>query len=102
MKAFFGKTGTRTLFQIECSTGKDVKKHSFIQKEDEILLLPARQFKVTSCLDSGNDLHIIQLKEIEPKYPLLEPVPLPDPNPHLTPLKPISSIQPMIATNLSG
>ena len=101
-ESFFGKTGTRTLFQIECSTGKDVKKHSFIQKEDEILLLPARQFKVTSCLDSGNDLHIIQLKETEPKYPLLEPVPLPDPNPHPPPPKPISSIQPMIATNLSG
>ena len=101
-ESFFGKTGTRTLFQIECSTGKDVKKHSFIQKEDEILLLPARQFMVTSCLDSGNDLHIIQLKETEPKYPLLEPVPLPDPNPHPPPPKPISSIQPMIATNLSG
>ena len=76
-KQFFGKIGTRTLFQIECSTGKDVKNHSFIQKEDEILLLPARQFKVTSCLDSGNGLHIIQLLETEPKFPLLEPIPLP-------------------------
>ena len=80
---FFGKSGTRTLFQIECHSGKDVKNHSSMQHEDEILLLPARQFLVTSCLDSGNGLHIIQLKETEPKFPLLEPVSLPTPNlPH--------------------
>ncbi|CAF1090304.1 unnamed protein product [Adineta steineri] len=74
---FFGKTGTRTLFQIECHTGKDIKNHSFIQHEDEILLLPARQFSVKGCLDSGNGLHIIQLEETEPVDPLLEPVSVP-------------------------
>ncbi|CAF0994136.1 unnamed protein product [Adineta steineri] len=76
---FFGKTGTRTLFQIDCETGKDIKSHSFIKKEDEILLLPARQFQVKSCLNSGNGLHIIQIKEIQPAFPLLEPVSLPYP-----------------------
>lgn len=70
---FFGKTGTRTLFQIDCETGKDIKKHSLIQTEDEILLLPARQFQVMSCLDSGNGLHIIQIKETQPSFPLLQP-----------------------------
>ncbi|CAF4895945.1 unnamed protein product, partial [Rotaria sp. Silwood2] len=74
---FFGKTGNRTLFQIECTTAKDVKKHSFVASEDEILLLPARQFQVTSCLDSGHGLHIVQLTELKPQYDLLEPVPLP-------------------------
>ncbi|CAF3100200.1 unnamed protein product [Rotaria sp. Silwood2] len=74
---FFGKTGTRTLFQIDCHTGKNIKNHSFLPKEDEILLLPGRQFQVKSCLDSGNELHIIQIKEIEPPYPLLEPVSVP-------------------------
>ena len=34
-----------------------------MQHEDEILLLPARQLVVTSVLNSGNGLHIIQLKE---------------------------------------
>ena len=53
-----------------------MKNHSFLQQEDEILLLPARQLVVTSCLGSGNGLHIIQLKEIEPKIPLLEHVSL--------------------------
>ncbi|CAF0873897.1 unnamed protein product [Adineta steineri] len=74
---FFGKTGTRTLFQIECHTGKDIKNHSFIHNEDEILLLPARQFSVKGCLDSGNGLHMIHLEETEPAYPLLEPIPKP-------------------------
>jgi hypothetical protein len=95
---FFGKSGTRTLFQIECQSGKDVKNHSSIQQEDEILLLPARQFMVTSCLNPAKDLYMIQLKETEPKFPLLEPVSLPAPPPP----KPISTIQPLIATNLSG
>ena len=78
---FFGKTGTRTLFQIDCYSGKDVKSHSFIQQEEEILLLPARQFVVKACLDSGNGLHIIQLQETEPEYPLLQPISLPNPTP---------------------
>ena len=85
---FFGKTGTRTLFQIDCNSGKDVKNHSFIQQEDEILLLPAREFMVKSCLDSGNGLHIIQLQETEPEYPLLEPISLPNPTPKPKP-KPV-------------
>jgi hypothetical protein len=76
---FFGKTGSRTLFQIDCNTGRDIKKHSFIKQENEILLLPARKFQVISCLNSGNDLHIIQIKEIEPAFPLIEPVSLPNP-----------------------
>ena len=74
---FVGKTGKRTLFQIECHAGKNVKNHSFVSTEDEILLLPARQFVVRGCLDLGNQLYMIQLKEIDPKYPLLEPIPAP-------------------------
>ena len=74
---FFGKSGTRTLFQIDCHTGKNIKNHSFISSENEILLLPARQFTVKGWLDSGNGLHIIQLEEIDPAYPLIEPVSVP-------------------------
>lgn len=72
---FLGKKGVRTLFTIECHTGKDIRKYSFYQGEDEILLLPGRQFKVVSCLDSGNNLYMIHLKEIEPPFPLLAPIP---------------------------
>ena len=102
VESFFGKTGTRTLFQIECHSGKDIKNHSFIQQEDEILLLPARQLRVTSCLDSGNGLYIIQLKETEPKYPLLEPVPLPDLTSDRKPSNPVPWLPPTIAKTPSG
>jgi hypothetical protein len=69
---FFGKSGTRTLFSIECNSGKDIQRHSLYPTEGEILLLPGRYLVVTSCLEAGNDLYIIGLKEIEPPFPLLE------------------------------
>lgn len=68
---FLGKTGSRTLFNIECSSGRDIRQHSFFPSEDEVLLIAARKFQVVSCLDSGNDLFIIQLKEIDSDHPLL-------------------------------
>ncbi|CAF1231124.1 unnamed protein product [Adineta steineri] len=71
---FLGKTGQRTLFTIECDSGKDIIRHSYYQKEKEVLLLPARQFIVVSCLRPGPDLHIIQLKETKPLITLLQPV----------------------------
>ena len=111
-QSFFGQTGTRTLFHIECLNGKDIKNHSFVQHEDEILLLPARELKVKGILDSGNGLHIIQMEETEPKYPLLEPVSLPTSTPQSKKnpptasssgaQKPISSKSSWSLVNLSG
>lgn len=72
---FLGKKGNRTMFTIECDTGKDIRNHSIFPSEEEVLLPAARQFRVVSSFDSGNNLHIIQLKEIEPPFPLLEPIP---------------------------
>jgi hypothetical protein len=66
---FFGKSGTRTLFTIECDNGRDIRQHSFYQTEDEILLLPGQEFEVVSSLDMGNNLNMIQLKEIVPRFP---------------------------------
>ncbi|CAF4016817.1 unnamed protein product, partial [Rotaria sp. Silwood1] len=71
---FLGKTGTRTMFTIECNSGKDISKHSFYPKEEEILLLAATQFKVIGCLDNGNDHYTIQLKEMKASFPLLSSV----------------------------
>jgi hypothetical protein len=71
---FLGKTGTRTMFNIDCDSGKDIREHSYYQSEDEILLLAATQFKVIGCLDIGNGFHQIQLKETKPPFPLLHPV----------------------------
>ncbi|CAF4676378.1 unnamed protein product, partial [Rotaria sp. Silwood2] len=36
--------------------------------------------QVTSCLDFGHGLHIVQLTELKPQFDLLEPVPLPSPS----------------------
>jgi hypothetical protein len=73
--AFFGKTGARTLFNIQCETARDIRKHSYFPTEDELLLLAATQFKVTGCLDQG-DLSIVHLRETRPPHPLLIPVPI--------------------------
>ena len=74
VEEFLGKTGTRTMFNIECHSGRDIRHHSFFPTEKEVLLLAARHFQVAGSFDSGSGLHIIQLKEIEPPFPLLEPV----------------------------
>ena len=71
IKHFLGAKGPRTIVNIECDSAKDISRHSFYQIENEILLYPARQFKVISYLDAGNQLHIIQLKEIQPPFPLI-------------------------------
>ncbi|CAF1540792.1 unnamed protein product [Adineta steineri] len=71
---FLGKTDTRTMFNIDCNSGKSIKNHSFYPSENEILLCAATQFEVVGCLDQGSGLRVIQLKEIVPQYPLLQPV----------------------------
>ncbi|CAF1377463.1 unnamed protein product, partial [Rotaria sp. Silwood1] len=73
---FVGKTGTRTMFNIECHTAKDIRKHSFYPSEDELLLLAATQFHVKGILDQGHGHHTIQLQEIQSPEPLLIPPPL--------------------------
>ncbi|CAF4622045.1 unnamed protein product, partial [Didymodactylos carnosus] len=50
-----------------------IQPHSYIESEDEILLLPATQFKVLGKLSPAPGLHIIHLKEVQPLFPLLEP-----------------------------
>jgi Ran GTPase-activating protein (RanGAP) involved in mRNA processing and transport len=74
MEKFLGKTGDRTLFVIECYSGKNICQHSYYEHENEILLPPARQLLVVGCLDLGNGLHLVQLKETEPSIVLIEPV----------------------------
>lgn len=74
---FLGTTGVRTLFNIDCNSGKSIKNHSFYPSEDEILLLAATQFEVVGCLNQDSGLQLIQLREITSPYPLLCPVSIP-------------------------
>ncbi|CAF3845438.1 unnamed protein product [Rotaria sp. Silwood1] len=71
---FLGNKGERTIFNIDCYSGKNIQKHSYYPTEDEVLLLAATQFKIVGCLDNGGGYHTIHLKEIEPPFPLLQPV----------------------------
>ncbi|CAF0978052.1 unnamed protein product [Rotaria sordida] len=64
----FGKTGQRTLFTIECHSGKLISGHAHDQSKDQVLLLPGRKFQVISCLNAGNELTIVQLQEMETSY----------------------------------
>lgn len=73
-ETFLGKNGTRTLFVIDCHSGKNIHQHSMFRNEDEVLLLAARQFLVVSCMNVGNSLSMIHIKEIDPPFPLLEPL----------------------------
>ncbi|CAF3953836.1 unnamed protein product [Rotaria sp. Silwood1] len=69
---FLGKTGVKTLFRIECETGKSIRAHSYCKTEDEILLLPATRMRVISQMDSSNGAVVIHLKEIKSPFPLLQ------------------------------
>ena len=72
---FLGQEGKRTMFNIECFNGKRIRSHSSIDGEDEILLLPATQFIVKEHFQPSKkdpDLIIIQLRQIEPEFILLE------------------------------
>ena len=64
----FGTSGRRTLFTIQCRSGKDIRHHAFDPAKEQVLLLPGRQFQVTSFLHPDDDLKIIQLEELEPLY----------------------------------
>ncbi|CAF4514495.1 unnamed protein product, partial [Rotaria sp. Silwood2] len=67
---FLGQNGARTIFNIECQSGKSIGQHSFYEKEDEFLIYPAQQFEVISSYNAGNQLHIIHIKETSPPWPL--------------------------------
>jgi hypothetical protein len=73
--SFLGSTGARTLFSIECQSGRDIQQHSDFQEEDEILLPAARQFEVVSCLEQGPDLLLVHLKETKAPFALIDLIP---------------------------
>lgn len=64
----FGKTGRRTMFTIQCQSGKDIRRHAFDPSTEQILLLPGRQLRVNSTLNANEDLNIIQLEELDSLY----------------------------------
>ena len=63
---FCGKTGPRTFFIINLTQGqaRDITRYSVVPCEDEVLLPPGCTFRVTSVMDAGNELTIVQLEEL--------------------------------------
>jgi hypothetical protein len=73
MEQFLGKSGVRTLFNIECINGKAIRAHSFFKKENEILLIPGTYLRVVSKWSPAKDLYIIHLRETLAPRLYLEP-----------------------------
>lgn len=59
---FFGDEGSRTLFEIVCLTGKNIKNHSYEPNDQEVILLPGTQFTVVEELKKG-DLTVVRIEE---------------------------------------
>lgn len=69
---YLGTTGARTLFSVETINARDIHAYSHYPDENEVLLLPGTNMIVQSQSTPAPDLHIIHLKQIEPKNILLE------------------------------
>lgn len=74
-RLFLNKTGKRTLFVINCYSGKNIHRRSLYEVEDEVLLPPARRFTVMRSVDKGKGLHIIELNEIQPTFDFFDILP---------------------------
>jgi hypothetical protein len=70
---YLGDSGERTLFSIECFSGKAIKNYSYYQYEDEILLLPGTYLEVTGKAKIGDGFYIIRMRDVKPPHVLLEP-----------------------------
>jgi hypothetical protein len=73
MEKFVGRSGVRTVFMIECINGKAIKSHSHYKDENEIILMPGTYLRVVSKWSPADGLHMIQLQEETPPFPLLAP-----------------------------
>ena len=63
---FTYKSGLRTLFTIECLNANNIRRHSYYEYENEVLLLAGTEFQVIAQYSPSSDIHVIQLKEIQP------------------------------------
>ena len=74
MNSFLGQDGPRTLMNVELDSqwGRDLRDFSLLPSEEEILLPPNMMFEVTSVLDAGHGLTILQLKQVESPDILLQ------------------------------
>ena len=61
---FMGKSGSRCMFNINCSSARDIQRYSAMgSKEREYVLIPGSSFLVEDILDAGSGLTIVQMAE---------------------------------------
>ena len=61
---FMGKSGSRCMFNINCSSARDIQRYSAMgSKEREYVLMPGSSFLVEDILDAGSGLTIVQMAE---------------------------------------
>ncbi|CAF0723966.1 unnamed protein product [Adineta steineri] len=66
---YLNKTEIQTIFIIECNTIKDIRRHTYFQSDNSVLILPGTQFKVLDCLDhNDNNYYLIKLQEIQSSF----------------------------------
>ncbi|CAF3970061.1 unnamed protein product [Rotaria sordida] len=62
LPTFLGKQGVRTIFKIDCYSGKQVP----LSDDDEVILMPGFHFQVVGKIRSLDDLNTIYIREIPP------------------------------------
>jgi hypothetical protein len=68
--SFIGSTGRRTLFEVLPTRAASIRRFSAFTGEDEYLLLPGAQLRVTNVLAEKSGLCTITLEEM-PTDPLV-------------------------------
>ncbi|CAF3390634.1 unnamed protein product [Rotaria socialis] len=70
---FLGTIGQRTIFYIECTSGKSIQHYSYLLPHDEeIILLPGIELLVTKKKRTKHGLSIVYLREITANSHMLE------------------------------
>ncbi|CAF3786817.1 unnamed protein product [Rotaria sp. Silwood1] len=73
LPTFLGKQGVRTLFKLDCYSGKRLS----FSEDDEVILMPGFHFQVVGKLRSLDDLNTIYVREVPPSSTeIISPVPI--------------------------
>ena len=63
-RGFLGTKGRRTLFEVVAHRAVSIKKYSAFTGEDEYVLAPGTQLRVTQVKAEGDGLTLVRLEEL--------------------------------------
>ena len=69
---FCGPDGPRTVFVVRTAHARDIAAFSAFASEEELILLPGAQLKVTAVVDMGHGLHLVQMDEVDDPMSLVD------------------------------